>query len=40
VSQGLVNHAGGCKASDLRLTSLFKPERTWLGYGLIYRPGT
>jgi hypothetical protein len=40
VSQGLVNHACGCRASDLRLTSLFKPIRTRLGYGLAYRPGT
>jgi hypothetical protein len=30
-SQGLVNHAGKCSASDLRLTSLFKPIRTRLG---------
>jgi hypothetical protein len=28
------------RASDLRLTSLFKPIRTGLGYGLTYRPGT
>ncbi len=25
VSQGLVNHAGECRAGDARLTSLFKP---------------
>jgi hypothetical protein len=31
VSQGLVNHAGKCSASDFRLTSLFKPKRTGLG---------
>jgi hypothetical protein len=30
VSQGLVNHAGGCGASDTGLTSLFKPKRTRL----------
>lgn len=28
------------RGSDLRLTSLFKPIPTGLGYGLIHRPGT
>jgi hypothetical protein len=40
VSQGLVNHAGECRAGDGGLTSLFKPIRNALGYGLAYRPGT
>jgi hypothetical protein len=31
VSQGLVNHAGECRASDAGLTSLFKPFRNALG---------
>jgi hypothetical protein len=38
--QGVVNHAGGCRAGDAGLTSLFKPIRTGLGYGLSHRPGT
>jgi hypothetical protein len=39
VSQGLVNHAGESWAGDGGLTSLFKPIRNALGYGLAYRPG-
>jgi hypothetical protein len=40
MSQGLVNHADQCSAGDAGLTSLFKPIRSGLGYGLGYRPGT
>jgi hypothetical protein len=40
VGQGLVNHAGECRAGDAGLTSLFKPIRTRLWQGHAYRPGT
>ena len=38
--QALVNHAGRCRASDFRLTSLLKRIRTALWQALAHRPGT